>query len=477
MANFKEEIADLLFQVRKDCSESALESEFVKPLLRLLGYSESDWSEQAYAGKCRIDFLIATQRPALTQHFLIVEVKAPRKSTSNGLWQLHRYLRITGSVFGLLTNGLSLKVLYNHNGEVCELLTLDKNSLHKQSDIFRGLLCKHSCERVVERFEHSNRKVHAFVLSRLLAVLGDSQPLLALKYKQNPNREGGSGMIVTVFNNKGGVGKTTLTLNLGAALNRLGKRVLLIDIDPQANLTQGLGVDPLSDVEKAGKMDVGDLLLKAKVKVDEVAILKRWKATELSIVPSHIRLSYKEPDLLGTIDVDNVLAKKLKEYKNNYDFVLIDPPPSFGKVNNISLMASDSVLIPTQLAPYPIRALEYVMDRAFAVDDAREKPLNILGIAVSMFSRASSKVNDEMRQEIYRMLGNDPRRKEVGLLPESTWIPQLNVVSTNSLHGKPLSEFEFDESLPTKDRDAALDALSCYKNLAKHLLVACEPGR
>ncbi len=155
-------------------------------------------------------------------------------------------------------------------------------------------------------------------------------------------------MIITVFNNKGGVGKTTTTINLGAALNQLGKRVLLIDIDPQANLTVGLNIDPLADLELSGKKDITHLLTEPKTTLEQTVIHKEWNNVELDIVPSHIRLSDMEATLIVTIDVDRVLARKLKNYRDQYDYILIDPPPSFGKVNNISLMASSAILIPTQ---------------------------------------------------------------------------------------------------------------------------------
>lgn len=196
---------------------------------------------------------------------------------------------------------------------------------------------------------------------------------------------------------------------------------------------------------------------------------KRWNQVYLDIIPSHIRLSDMEPQLLSTVDVDNVLAKKLRRYKNEYDFIFIDAPPSFGKVNTISLMASSAILIPTQLAPYPIRALEYVMNRAFAIDDAREEPLPILGIAVSMYDKKSKRVNAEMRKLIDSILNKDQRRKEIPIFPEDTWIPNLAVVNTNALKGRPICEAEFDHDLSQNDKEAAAKALSNYEALARHL--------
>jgi cellulose biosynthesis protein BcsQ len=132
-------------------------------------------------------------------------------------------------------------------------------------------------------------------------------------------------------------------------------------------------------------------------------------------------------------------------------------------------MASSGVLIPIQLNPYPIRALEYVINRAFAIDDAREEPLPILGIAVSMYDKNSSKVNREMCELIDSVLNKDERRKQISVLPENTWVPNLSVVNSNALKGRPICEAEFDDELPKYQKEAVAKAFSHYETLAQHL--------
>jgi cellulose biosynthesis protein BcsQ len=132
-------------------------------------------------------------------------------------------------------------------------------------------------------------------------------------------------------------------------------------------------------------------------------------------------------------------------------------------------MASSGILIPTQLAPYPIRALEYVINRAFAIDDAREEPLPILGVAISMYNRNTNRINTEMRELIDSILNNDERRKDVSVLPEQTWIPNLSAVYTNTLQGRPLCEAEFDDNLRRYDKEAIATAFSHYEALANYL--------
>jgi cellulose biosynthesis protein BcsQ len=274
-------------------------------------------------------------------------------------------------------------------------------------------------------------------------------------------------MIITVFNNKGGVGKTTMTINLAAALNQLGKQVLLIDIDAQANLTTGLGIDPLEDIESQGKKDITHLLTEPKTTLEETIIKKQWKNVQLNIVPSHIRLSNMESELIQIIDSDRLLVKKLKNH--NYDFVLIDPPPSFGKVNRISLMASSAILIPTQLSPYPIRALEYVIEKLNDIAQQKDEPPSILGIAVSMYDQRSSNFNLSMSERLFDILQKNAASSKIVLFPETTWIPRLNIVSNCPDKGYPLSQAEFDDKLTPSDKEAAQKAIERYTNLAEHL--------
>lgn len=275
-------------------------------------------------------------------------------------------------------------------------------------------------------------------------------------------------MIITVFNNKGGVGKTTLTINLAATLTKLGKRVLLIDIDAQANLTTGLGIDPLIDVHSVGKKDIVNLLLEPRTKLNDVVYRKRWGDIQLDIIPSHIRLSEMENDLVQSVDSDRLLAKKLKNHE--YDFVFIDPPPSFGKVNSISLMASSGILIPTQLSPYPICALEYVIKRVEKVEEYKDESLPILGVAISMYDQRSSSFNLSMEESLREIIAKNSRGKTIEVFPENTWIPRLNIISKCPEKGYPIQQTEFDNQVSQQDREAAQSAILRLEKLANHLM-------
>jgi len=371
----------------------------------------------------------------------------------------------------LLTNGYLFRVLYNFDGQIATIIEYDQPTLVNKFNLFYNLLSKPTCLKISAALNKSHRPVHLKllkVISKAFAV--DMVESFKPNNKTHEYTEVKQSMIITVFNNKGGVGKTTTTINLAAALTKLGRRVLLIDIDAQANLTTGLGIDPLRDVEYQNKKDITHLLTEPKTSLESTIICKSWNDVQIDIVPSHIRLSFMEAELISTIDIDRVLAKKLKPYTNDYDYVLIDPPPAFGKANSISLMASSAVLIPTQLAPYPIRALEYVISRAIAVDNNRDEPLSILGIAVSMYNRASKRVTLSMTEQILEVIAKNSESKNVALWPQHTWIPSLSVVSTTPNKGYPLSYAEFDEQLNYSEKEAAQDAFSCYMNLAHHLI-------
>jgi len=489
-------LQNILESITLQSSESDVEQRVVIPLLRLLDYSETDWKTQVVIGKSKLDFLVCPQDvPRLHPPYIVIEVKAPRKNIAQSVWQLSKYMRQSGAVLGLLTNGYRFRLFYNCNGQVTTIIEYSHTKLNEKFALFHRLLCKSTCIKFNQALAQSQNQIRLKFLDLTLKAFSkedmfsfftrSNKPSVTEDSMRNDNnfeethlvveeKRETSAMIVTVFNNKGGVGKTTTTINLAAALNKLGKRVLLIDIDAQANLTTGLGIDPLNDVELLNKKDITHLLTEPKTSLEDTIIQKRWDDVQLDIVPSHIRLSDMEATLISTVDIDRVLAKKLKKYNQQYDYILIDPPPSFGKANTISLMASSAILIPTQLAPYPIRALEYVINRAIAVDQSRDEPLPILGVAVSMYSRNASKVALNMTEQIIEILSKNPETKNVDLWPQNTWIPNLSIVSTVPGKGYPLCFAEFDDELNSREKEAAQDAFSCYMKMADYFLTVTK---
>ena len=484
---------NLFKSISPQSSEMEVGQRVIIPLLRSLGYSNVDWQSEAVVGKSKLDFLVSLQDSDVPYPpYLVIEVKAPSKNIVQSIWQINKYLRQSGAILGLLTNGYQFRVFYNYKGKIITIEEYSQDKFIDKFDLLYKLLCKATCLKVNHALYQSQQKIRskfltlalkAFTREDTLRLFNKNKTpstenkeayLTSAKLEQTPldieHKEDHKAMIITIFNNKGGVGKTTTTINVAAALNKLGKRVLLIDIDAQANLTTGLGIDPLNDIELQGKKDITHLLTEPRTTLDNTVIHKQWDDIQLDIVPSHIRLSDMEATLISTVDIDRVLAKKLKKYENQYDYILIDPPPSFGKANTISLMASSAVLIPTQLAPYPIRALEYVVNRAIAIDQSRDEPLPILGIAVSMYNRSANKLALAMTEQILEVISKNPEGKNVELWPQNTWIPSLSIVATTPGKGYPLCFAEFDNEISSRDKEAAQDAFSCYTKLAEYLI-------
>ena len=481
-----------LNKINADSSEADIEQKIVVPLLQLLGYGHEDWRTQASIGKAKLDFLIMVSATNLAHSpYLVIEVKAPKKIISKSLWQIQNYMRESGATLGLLTNGVSFCLLYHYGGQVEKIAEYSKQELAENFGLFYKLLCKSTCLKFSQAIYNSEQQIHFKFIDAISNVFGNSNMLGLFRKKKAVSTKNSAstdvtedkglesliedyqerkGMIITVFNNKGGVGKTTTTINLAAALSKLGKRVLLIDVDAQANLSMGVGIDPLTDVEERGLKDITHLLTESKTTLPSTTIRKSWGDFELDIVPSHIRLSHMESTLIQTVDVHRVLARKLKNYKKEYDFIFIDPPPSFGTVNTIALMAASAILIPTQLSPYPIRALEYVISRAQGVEQSRDEPLPILGIAVSMYDKRSTVLQKQMTTKILDVLSKIPGGENIPLFPEDTWIPQLKIVSATPDKGYPLCHAEFDNTLTQAEKESAKEAFDCYTKLAKHLI-------
>lgn len=183
--------------------------------------------------------------------------------------------------------------------------------------------------------------------------------------------------IMAVANQKGGVGKTTTSVNLGAGLASLGKRVLLVDIDPQGNTTSGVGIN---------KADVANCIY--DVIINEVHPQQAIVETQiegLHIIPATIQLAGAEIELVSTISREVRLKKSLAMVKNNYDYILIDCPPSLGMLTINSLTASDSVIIPIQCEYYALEGLSQLLNTVRLVQKHLNTSLQIEGVLLTMF--------------------------------------------------------------------------------------------
>ena len=200
------------------------------------------------------------------------------------------------------------------------------------------------------------------------------------------------GKIISIFNQKGGVGKTTTAINLAAGLGKLGKKVLLIDVDPQGNTTSGLGVD-----KNNGHPIIYDVL------VDEVNIneaIRETSAEGVSLIGSNNQLAGLEIELAREGNWEKILYEKLQIIKEDFDFIFIDCPPSLGIISIIGLVASNSVIIPIQCEYYALEGVSQLFETIKLVKKSLNPYLEVEGVVLSMFdgrTNLSIQVVDEVK--------------------------------------------------------------------------------
>ncbi|MEF2243887.1 MULTISPECIES: ParA family protein [unclassified Paenibacillus] len=209
--------------------------------------------------------------------------------------------------------------------------------------------------------------------------------------------------IIAISNQKGGVGKTTTSVNLAACLATLGKKVLLVDIDPQGNTTSGLGVNK-ADVHNC----IYDVLINEVHPSDAIV---QTDVPGLSIIPATIQLAGAEIELVHTISREQRLKKSLHLVKQDYDYILIDCPPSLGILTINSLTAADSVLIPIQCEYYALEGLSQLLNTIRLVQKHLNTTLQIEGVLLTMLDARTNlgiqvieEVKKYFQQKVYQTI-------------------------------------------------------------------------
>ena len=218
------------------------------------------------------------------------------------------------------------------------------------------------------------------------------------------------GKIIAIANQKGGVGKTTTSVNLAASLGVLEKKVLLIDADPQANASSGLGIE-VENVE-FGTYQVLEHTISAK---DAIVTTN---SPNVDIIPSHIDLVAIEIELVDKQEREYMLKKTLEKIKNDYDFIIIDCAPSLGLITLNSLVAADSVIIPIQCEYFALEGLGKLLNTIKSVQKIHNPDLDIEGLLLTMFDsrlRLSNQVVDEVRKHFSSMVFNTIIRRNTRL--------------------------------------------------------------
>ncbi|MBO1624191.1 sporulation initiation inhibitor protein Soj [Bacillus arachidis] len=232
------------------------------------------------------------------------------------------------------------------------------------------------------------------------------------------------GKIIAIANQKGGVGKTTTSVNLGAGLAQVGKKVLLIDIDAQGNATTGVGIE---------KSELDQCIYNVLVEDAEVQDVIQKTATEnLDVLPATIQLAGAEIELVPTISREVRLQRALQPIRNEYDYIIIDCPPSLGLLTINALTAADSVIIPVQCEYYALEGLSQLLNTVRLVQKHLNKNLAIQGVLLTMLDARTNlgiQVIDEVkkyfRDKVYRSI-----------------IPRNVRLSEAPSHGKPIMQYD-----------------------------------
>jgi chromosome partitioning protein len=250
------------------------------------------------------------------------------------------------------------------------------------------------------------------------------------------------GKIIAVAQHKGGTGKTTTCINLGASLCDMGKSVLVIDLDPQASFTVSMGIDPLQ-VEKS----IHQVLVDPDV--DMRSTILRRSTLNFSIVPSHVDLAVAESELVGRIGREKALHKKLSPLKGDFDYIFIDCPPTLGILVVNALAAADSILIPVQCEPLTLYGVKNLLQIINLIREEVNPALKIEGVLRTMYDRRT-KLSEEVSSNIQQTFGD---------LVFSTIIYRHIKFAEGPVHEMPINYYA--------SRSLGADE---YRNLAKEIL-------
>jgi chromosome partitioning protein len=209
------------------------------------------------------------------------------------------------------------------------------------------------------------------------------------------------GKTIAVTNQKGGVGKTTTSINLAASLAILEYKTLIVDADPQANTTSGIGFDP-----KQIQASIYECIID---KLNVESVILQTKTPNLDLLPAHIDLVGAEIEIINMPDRENLMRTALESIKDKYDFIIIDCSPSLGLITVNSLTASDSVIIPVQCEYFALEGLGKLLNTIKIVQSRLNEDLDIEGILLTMFDsrlRLSKQVVEEVKTHFQQMVFN-----------------------------------------------------------------------
>jgi chromosome partitioning protein len=362
-------------------NESEVESKLiVQYLLPQLGYTPDTWHQEVAVGSIRLDFLAFAAQvipfvlDANSPLSVVMEAKHPKQNLNNHVHRLRHYLTSLNVKYGLLTNGKEIRIYQKLEYDIQLLFQCSGKEVEIKLDKIKGLIGRESLKegQLVDKAEVQ-------ITENNLNFETKRQHLMKT---------------IAIYHNKGGVGKTTVAVNLAAALSKKGKRVLLIDIDSQANTTFATGLikfqfdedDDLREQNISHLLESGDFYF-----IPEIMRQSHFfNNPEIDVVPSHINLIDKQ-DKLNQIAVSRSrLISKLKIVEKDFDIVLIDTPPSRDYYAEVALIASDYLIIPSDLKPFANQGLPTVKNFLKQINEYRvligKPPIKIIGVLASKIS-------------------------------------------------------------------------------------------
>lgn len=263
-----------------------------------------------------------------------------------------------------------------------------------------------------------------------------------------PPRPGDAPMIIAMCNQKGGVGKTTTTINLGASLVELGRKVLLVDFDPQGSLSVGLGVNP-----HTLEVSIYNLLLSREVSPDEV--ISETTVDGLDILPSNIDLSAAELQLVSEVAREQTLLRVLEKVKDRYDVILIDCAPSLGLLTINALTAADRVVVPLECEFFALRGVALLTDTIGKVQERLNPDLEMLGILGTMYDPRTLH-SREVLERVVQAFGDTVFHS---VIRRTIKFPETTVA------GEPITTYAADSP-----------GANAYRTLAREVLSRCHVG-
>lgn len=242
--------------------------------------------------------------------------------------------------------------------------------------------------------------------------------------------------VIAICNQKGGTGKTTTSVNLSASLALLGKKILLLDVDPQGNSTSGVGVNK-SEVSKS----IYDVLV-SKDSIQNVIL--KTQINNLDVIPSNINLTGVEVELVGAISREMRLSKALQPIKDNYDFIFLDCPPSLGLLTLNALVACNSIIVPIQCEFYALEGVSQLLNTIKLIKDNLNSALEIEGILLTMAdfrtnltTEVINEIKNYFKEKVYKTI--IPRNVRLSEAP--SFGKPISIYDKNSIGSKKYEEF------------------------------------